>query len=97
MFLYYLLALRLRNKQPTFFQFVEDVVILFDNHGVTTATPRSREHLGPYGSWALIDSNTDVKSVPRISTGGRGRYLWMHSKDAKMIRSASSFQELLGP
>jgi hypothetical protein len=69
MFLYYLLALRLHNKQPTFFQFIEDVVILFDNRGVTLLPPDLADTSAPNGTWALVDSNAKVKSVPPIFTG----------------------------
>jgi len=74
MFLYYLLALRLRNKQPTFFQFTKDVVILFDHHGVTLLPPGYANTSAPKGSWALIDSNGDVQTVPPIFTGQRCPY-----------------------
>jgi hypothetical protein len=74
MFLYYLLALRLRNKQPTFFQFTKDVVILFDDHGVTLLPPGYANTSAPKGSWALIDSNADVQTVPPIFTGQRCPY-----------------------
>ncbi|KAI0296173.1 hypothetical protein BC826DRAFT_245614 [Russula brevipes] len=75
MFLCYLLALRLRNKQATFFQYTPDVVILFDSLGVTLLPPNDEaDTSAPKGSWALIDSNTEVKSVPPIFTGTQCPY-----------------------
>ncbi|KAI0296171.1 hypothetical protein BC826DRAFT_245379 [Russula brevipes] len=75
MFLYYLLALRLHNKQPTFFQYTPDFVILFNSLGVTLLPPNvSADTSAPKGSWALVDSNTEVKSVPRIFTGSKCPY-----------------------
>ncbi|KAI0297393.1 hypothetical protein BC826DRAFT_165340 [Russula brevipes] len=66
MFLYYLLVLRLRNRQPTFFQYSPGFVILFDNRGVRVVSPVIGDPDAPNEAWALIDSNIHVKSVPWI-------------------------------
>jgi len=66
MFLYYLLVLRLRNRQPTFFHYSPGFVVLFDNRGVSVVSPIVGDSAAPNDAWALIDSNTKVKSVPWI-------------------------------
>lgn len=66
MLLYYVLAHRLLNKQPTFFQFRKDFVILFGDSGVGLLSPVFSVPKAPADSWVLIDSNTSVESVPQI-------------------------------
>ncbi|KAI0298300.1 hypothetical protein BC826DRAFT_122476 [Russula brevipes] len=66
MFLYYILAFRLRNKQPTFFQFRKDFIILFNDSGVELLSPNFSVPNAPAESWVLIDLNTSVESVPEI-------------------------------
>jgi len=66
MFLYYLLVLRLRKKQPTYFQYSPDFVVLFDKRGVSVVSPFLGDRNAPDDAWALIDSNTKVKTVPWI-------------------------------
>jgi hypothetical protein len=66
MFLYYILVLRLRKKQPTFFQYSLDFLLLFDNRGVRVVSPVIGDSDAPNEAWALIDSNTKVNDVPWI-------------------------------
>jgi hypothetical protein len=62
------LAIRLHNKQPTFFHFKEDVVIFFDEGGVRLLSPECSVSNVPAhpSSWVLVDLNTSVESVPGI-------------------------------
>ena len=61
MLLYYLLALRLLNQEPTIFQYRPDILLVFDANGVSTLLPESAV-IRPAGEdiWALVDCNQSV-------------------------------------
>jgi hypothetical protein len=63
MMLYYLLASRLLQQQPTIFQYRRDILLLFDGDGVSTLLPEDAV-IRPAAEdiWALVDCNQSVSA-----------------------------------
>ncbi|KAF5384162.1 hypothetical protein D9615_003367 [Tricholomella constricta] len=86
MLLYYVLALRLLNRQPTIFQYRPDVLLLFDTNGVSLLSPHSDPMAASEDTWALVDCNESVSTPAPTLLRGSSPYFLIVSSSPRSSR-----------